>query len=87
MLEIDIPAIRPDVHYVSIRSFRKCSRDEVRLSLSTAPWHMMDIYDDVNDMWHFFVTILHYFLDMYTPSHTVPNKHSHRPTLLMLSDL
>ena len=47
----------------------------------------MDIYDDVNDMWHFFVTILHRCLDMYTPSHTVPIKHSHRPTSWKSSDL
>ena len=57
VLEIDIPVVRPDVNYVSIHSFRKCPWDEVRHSLSTALWHVMDIYDDVNDMWHFFGSI------------------------------
>ena len=47
----------------------------------------MDIYDDVNDMWHFFVSILYRCLDMYAPSHTVPIKHSHRPTPWITSDL
>ena len=87
VLEIDIPVVRPDVHYVSIRSFRKCPWDEVRHSLSTAPWHVMDIYDDVNDMWHFFVSILYRCLDMYAPSHTIPIKHSRRPTPWITSDL
>ena len=87
MLEVDIPVVRPDVHYVSIRSFRKCPWDEVRHSLSTAPWHVMDIYDDVNDMWHFFISILYRCLDMYAPSHTVPIKHSRRPTPWITPDL
>ena len=80
ILEVDIPVVRPAVNYVSVCSFRKCPWDEVRHSLSTAPWHVMDIYDDVNDMWHFFVLILYHCLDMYAPSHTVPIKHSHHPT-------
>ena len=88
ILEVDIPVVRPAVNYVSVRSFRKCPWDEVRHSLSTAPWHVMDIYDDdVNDMWHFFVSILYHCLDMYTPSHTVPIKHSHHPTSWISPDL
>ena len=47
----------------------------------------MDIYDGVNDMWHFFVSILYRCLDMYAPSHTVPIKHSHRPTPWISPDL
>lgn len=70
VLEIDIPVVRPDVHYVSIHSFHKCPWDEVRYSLSTAPWHVMDIYDDVNDMWHFFVSILRTSLFRYVCSIT-----------------
>ena len=87
ILEVDIPVVRPAVNYVSVRSFRKCPWDEVRHSLSTAPWHVMDNHDDVDDMWHFFVSILYHCLDMYAPSHTVPIKHSHRPTPWISPDL
>lgn len=84
VLEIDIPVVRPDVHYVSIRSFRKCPWDEVRHSLSTAPWHVMDIYDDVNDMWHFlfqsyiivWICMLHHILFL-SNTLIVPHHGSH----------
>ena len=58
---------------------KTCSEIASESSLSTAPWHVMDIYDDVNDMWHFFVSILYRCLDMYAPSHTliVPHPGSH----------
>ena len=59
--------------------------NDIHNTVST--WHVMDIYDDFNDVRHFFATILHRYLDMYAPSHTVPIKHSHRPTPWTLSDL
>jgi len=87
VVKVDIPVVRPPVHYVSVRSFRKCPWDEVRQSLSTAPWHVMDIYDDINDMWDFFISILFQCLDTYAPSHTVPIKSSRRATPWMTPDL
>ena len=80
VLEIDIPVVRPDVHYVSIRSFRKCPWDEVRHSLSTAPWHVMDIYDDVNDLYPFYIVVwicmLHHTLSL-SSTLIVPHPGSH----------
>jgi len=34
----------------------------------------MEIYDDVNDIWKFLVSILYNFLDTYAPLHTVASK-------------
>ena len=87
VLEVDIPVVRPPVHYVSVRSFRKCPWDEVKQSLSTAPWHVMDIYDDINDMWDFLISILFQCLDTYAPSHTVPIKSSRHATPWITPDL
>ena len=79
ILEVDIPVVRPPTNYVSVRLLSKCPWDEVRQSLSTAPWHVMDVYNDINDMWGFFVSILFQCLDSYAPLHTVPIK---IPTML-----
>ena len=80
IIEVDIPVNRSTKCSVTVRSFRKCPWNEVRESLHTAPWQVMDIYDDVNEMWEFFITILLHCLDQYAPRHTVVCKHSHRPT-------
>ena len=52
----------PEVHYV--RVFRKCNWDDVK---STAPWLVMEAYEDVNDMWEYFCGILYGCLDSYIP--------------------
>ena len=80
IIEVDIPVSRSTKHSVTVRSFRKCLWNDVRESLQTAPWQVMDIYDDVNEMWEFFSTILQCCLDQYAPCHTVVSKHSHHPT-------
>ena len=77
IIEVDIPVHRSSKHSVTVRSFRKCPWNDVRESLHTAPWQLMDIYDDVNEMWEFFSTILQRCLDQYAPCHTVVSKHSH----------
>ena len=40
-------------HTLVVRSFHQCHWDEVREYLQAIPWQVTDIYDDVNDMWHF----------------------------------
>ena len=47
----------------------------------------MDVYDDINDMWGFFVSILFQCLDSYAPLHTVPIKNSRRATPWMTPDV
>ena len=40
----------------------------------------MDIYDDVDDMWSFIVSVLHECLDTFAPLHSTVCKRSRRPT-------
>ena len=37
-----------------IRPFRKCDWSAVKDSVASTPWQVMDAFDDVDDMWHYF---------------------------------
>ena len=50
-----------------IRAFRKCDWDRICEALHTAPWHVMPIFDDINDKWCFFYGILSNYLDAFIP--------------------
>ena len=80
IVELDVSILRqaPEVRYV--RAFRKCNWDDVKYCLSTAPWSVMEVYDDVNDMWEYFYSILCGCLDFYIPLKAVRHKYSKRPT-------
>ena len=80
IIEVDIPICRSVSHTSMVRSFRQCQWDEVREYLQVVPWQVMDIYDDVNDMWHFFSSILQECMDTFAPLHPVVCKQSRRPT-------
>ena len=54
ILEVDVPVIRPASRILTVRSFRRCHWNEVREHLRVVPWHVMDIYDSVDDMWFCF---------------------------------
>ena len=41
-----------------VRSCKKCCWDDVRSYLSTAPWSVLNIFDDINDMWEFFYRVV-----------------------------
>ena len=87
IMEVDIPVSRSTKHSVTVRSFRRCPWNDVRESLHTAPWQVMDIYDDVNETWEFFITILQHCLDQHAPCHTVVSKCSRHPTPWLTSEL
>ena len=53
--DIDVVMQRPSVTFCWLRPFRRCCLDDVRGCLSSAPWSTMEIYDDPDDMWGFFV--------------------------------
>ena len=55
ILEADIYVTHPVEHTLTVRSFRKCPWDELQNSLRAVPWQVMDIYDNVDDMWSFFM--------------------------------
>ena len=84
MCQFYVRRLQP-VRYV--RAFRNCHWDDVRSCLSTAPWSVMEVYDDVNDMWEYFYGILRGCLDSYIPLKAVRNKYSKRPTPWLNSTL
>ena len=60
-----------------IRAFRKCDNtdwDHICEALHTAPWHVMSIFDNINDKWCFFYSILSNCLDTFIPLKTVRSK-------------
>ena len=44
------------------------------------PWHVMNIYDGVDDMWLFITSVLYECLDMFAPLHLIVCKRPHHPT-------
>ena len=87
ILEVAIPSLKQVVNPVMIRLFRNCNWDEMRKAIRTAPWQVMEIYDDVNDMWHFFCSILKSYLDFYAPLQLSSKKKSRGPTPWMTPSL
>ena len=80
ILDLDIVAQRPSNSFHWVRPFRKCSWNSVRDCLSSAPWLVMEMYDDPDDMWGFFIHIITSYLDKYTPLQKVLCKHSRHHT-------
>lgn len=67
---VDFKMASPQVTVPSqfVRSVTKCCWDDVHSYLSHAPWSVLGIFDDINDMWSFFYNILQSCLDMHTCS-------------------
>ena len=53
-------------------------------ALLTAPWKLLSIYDDIDDMWE---ATLQYCLDQYVPFKKVYSKYSRQPTLWLTPEL
>ena len=70
-----------------VRSFKKCCWDDVRSYLSTAPWSVLNIFNDINDMWEFFYSVLQNCLDTHIPLKKVRSKYFKRPTPWITSDI
>jgi len=83
-LDLDMSVVRPKPATVYICPFRSCDWDAIRSSLASTPWYVMDIFDDIDDMWHFFKSCLFSVLDQYAPLKAVRSK---RPTPWMTPEL
>ena len=62
---INIRRREPRISWV--RSLKKCIWDQVRESLATAPWSVMEMYDDINDKWEFFHGVLFHTIQSFAP--------------------
>ena len=72
--------IHPKPTTISIRPFQKCDWSAIREYVASTPWQVMDVFDDVDDMWHYFKSSLFSVLDHYAPLKSVKSKFSKRPT-------
>ena len=72
--------MRPLPNIRHIRSFRTCDWDKLRDALHSAPWHTMNIFDDINDKWVFICTLLQECLDKFLPFKKVTVHKARRPT-------
>ena len=83
--DIQILCCFPDTRHV--RAFRRCNWHDIFCCLSTAPWSAMEMFDDVNDMWEFFCSILYQCLDCYVPLKKIHCKYSKRHTPWLTDEL
>ena len=90
IIEVDIPVSRSTKQCVTVCSFRKFPWKDVRESLNTAPWQVMDIFDNVNQIWEFLalfynivlINMLHVImLFLNIPIIQLPSSHQHFPLL------
>ena len=73
------PSTAPSRSY-KVRSFRKCNWDELRETLQPAPWHVMSVYNDMDDKWRYFYALLQECLNSFLPLKTVTSQKSKKPT-------
>ena len=50
-----------------VRSYKRCSIDDLMSDLETAPWQVLDIYDNVDDKWNYWKTLFLDTLDKHAP--------------------
>ena len=54
LVDFDVLTQQHESRIMWIRSFRQCQWAELKDSLSSAPWHLMSLFDDIDDQWSFF---------------------------------
>ena len=57
-----------------IHSFRKCDWNKIRDTLSYAPWCVMSTFDDIDDQWEMFHSLLMDSLNAFAPLHRVSSR-------------
>ena len=51
----------------NIRSFKKCNKDELSLDLMDTPWHVMETFDNADDMHGYWKSLFLSILDKHAP--------------------
>ena len=71
--DFDVTVCRRVPREIWVRLYKKCNWDQVRESLASAPWNIMSIYDDLDDQWSFFHSIVMESLHLNAPLKRVRN--------------
>jgi len=74
------PVCSQEVRKMWICSFRKCDWDKLRETLRYAPWHVISTFDDIDDRWEMFHSILLDVLNSFAPLWRVSSRKSKGPT-------
>ena len=53
--------------WLTVRSFKKCNKDELLLDLMDAPWHVMETFDNADDMYGYWKSLFLSILDKHDP--------------------
>ena len=80
LTDFNIPILKCAPRAMMVRSFKRCDWKGLKDVLDSVPWQVMAVYDDVDDKWDFFKTILLDALDAFAPLREVFSKKSKRPT-------
>ena len=54
LVDFDVLTQQHESRVMRIRSFRRCWWVELKDPLSSTPWHLMSLFDDIDDQWNFF---------------------------------
>ena len=57
-VDFEAPACSQEARTIWIHSFLKCDWDKLRETLHYAPWHVVSTFDDIDDRWEMFQSIL-----------------------------
>ena len=79
-VDFGAPTCPQEVRIMWIHSFRKCDWDKLRETLSHAPWHVVSIFDDIDDQWDMFHFLLLDSLNAFASLHKVSSRKAKRPT-------
>ena len=57
-VDFEAPIYPQEARILWIRSFRKCDWNKLRDTLSHASWHVISTFDDIDDQWEMFHSLL-----------------------------
>ena len=68
---------RPRTTYITTRSLKKYNPDAFQFDMSGAPWSVVEVFDDVDDILHAFDLLLNEILDHHAPIRSWKTKSLH----------
>ena len=64
---------------VRSRMYRKCNSKALQKDLDTVPWHVLEIFDDIEDRWYLWNYIFVSILDEHAPLQVMKRRHKQVP--------
>ena len=61
---------KPDHAEYQYRAYRKCNLEALQRDLDRLPWHVLEIFDDIEDRWSLWKSLFNSTLDEHAPLQT-----------------